>query len=180
MIIWACECRNSDNIMIVVGNDKNISSNNVFDDLAFDKAKYFNCNDYDSAVNYVYKQIKYLFKDDLNYEKHFRFDTYKSIDDLRKIEIDAKNLNYEDYYELASFFDEEEQYSVDLIILDGKIGYRYNKHSYGNLDRLYFEETKPNLENEVTLMLDMQEQLNKFIDDQLIYDIEMDYNNIKI
>ena len=47
--------------MIVVGDDKNVSLNNVFDDFAFDKAKYFNCDDYDSAVNYVYKQIKYLF-----------------------------------------------------------------------------------------------------------------------
>ena len=84
-------------------------------------------------------------------------------------------LNYS-----ASFFDEDEQYSCDMIILNGKIGYRYNKHGYGNIDHLTFEETKPNLENEVTLMLDMQEKLNKFINEELVYDIEMNHNDIKI
>jgi len=179
-IVWACECRNSDNIMVVLGNDKNINSNNMFDDEAYSKAKYFKCDDYDSAVDHVYKQIKYLFKDDLNYERHFKFDTYKSMEDLRRIELDASDLDYEDYYELASFFDEDEQYSCDMIILNGKIGYRYNKHGYGNIDHLTFEETKPNLENEVTLMLDMQEKLNKFINEELVYDIEMNHNDIKI
>lgn len=166
--------------MVVIGNEKNINSNSMFDDEAYSNAKYFKHQDYDSAVDYVYKQMKYLFKDDLNYERHFRFDTNKSIEDLRKIEIDAENLNYEDYYELASFFDEEEQYSCDLIILNGKLGYRYNKHSHGNIDHLDFVETKPKLDNEVTLMLDMQEKLNIFINNELAYDIEINHNDIKV
>ncbi len=172
--IWACQCRISDDIMIVLGNQNNINNNNMFDDESFEKAKYFNFGDYDSAVDFVYKQIKYMFKDKLNKEKHFKFDTYKSIDDIRRIKDDAKDLDYQDYFELASFYDEDEKYSCDLIILNGKMGLRYNKQDKNDLENLTFEEYDVNLENEITLMLDMQQGLEKFIYDELGYSITMD------
>ena len=33
-----CECRNSDDIMVVIGDDKNCDVNNIFDDDAFNRA----------------------------------------------------------------------------------------------------------------------------------------------
>lgn len=161
--------------MIVLGDQSNINPNNIFDDNDYNKAKYFKCDDYDSAVDYVYKQIKYVFKDSLN--KHFRFDTYYSIEKIRRIQEDASILDYEDYKELASFSIEEEQYSCDLIIHDGQMGLRYNN----NGKNITYETCNVNLENEVTLMLTMKEKLEKFIDDELEYKISMDIEtNIKI
>lgn len=75
----------------------------MFDDLSFNNAKYFEYKDYDSAVDSVYKQIKYMFKDKLNKGRHFKFDTYKSMEDIRKLKEDVSNLNYQYYFELASF-----------------------------------------------------------------------------
>lgn len=177
--IWACQSRISDDIMIVLGNQDNIDINNMFDDISFNNAKYFEYEDYDSAVDFVYKQIKYMFKDKLSKEKHFKFDTYKSMEDIRKIKEDASDLNYQDYFELASFYDSDEGYSCDLIILNGKFGLRYNKHNEDDLENLTFQEYDISLDNEVSLMLDMQKRLEKFIDDELEYSITMD-TNIKI
>lgn len=177
--IWACESRISDDIMIVLGNQDNIDINNMFDDISFNKAKYFEYEDYDSAVDFVYKQIKYMFKDKLSKGKHFKFDTYKNIEDIRKLKENVSNLSDQDYFELASFCDEDEEYSCDLIILNGKLGFRYNKHNEDDLGNLIFQEHDVNLDNEVSLMLDMQKRLEKFINDELEYSITMD-TNIKI
>lgn len=177
--IWACESRISDDIMIVLGNQDNIDINNMFDDISFNKARYFEYEDYDSAVDFVYKQIKYMFKDKLSKGKHFKFDTYKNIEDIRKLKENVSNLSHQDYFELASFCDEDEEYSCDLIILNGKLGFRYNKHNEDDLGNLIFQEHDVNLDNEVSLMLDMQKRLEKFINDELEYSITMD-TNIKI
>ena len=165
----------SDDIMIVLGDQSHVNSNNMFDDDAYNKAKYFRYDDYDSAVDYVYKQIKYIFKDSLN--KHFKFDTYQSMERIRRIQIDASDLDYEDYKELASFSNKDEQYSCDLIVQDGQMGFRYNS----NGENVAFETCDVNLENEVTLMLAMKEKLEKFIDDELEHEISMDIEtDIKI
>ena len=166
--------------MLVLGSNENCDINNNFDDDAYNSARYFSREQYNQAVNCAYNHIKYLFKNLLNKERHFKFDTYKSIEDIKRIQVDADALNYEDYYELASFFDEDEKYSCDLIILDGKMGYRFNKHEEHGLERLSFVEVEPNLENEITLMIDMQEKLNNFIDEELNYAIENDITNIRI
>lgn len=180
LYIWACQCRISDDIMIVLGNEKDCDRNNMFSDEAFNRTKYFDCNKYDDAVDYVYKHIKYMFKDSINTKRHFKFNSYKSIDDIRRIQIDAKDLQYEDYYELASFFDEDEMYSCDLIILDGQFGYRYNKHTSDGIENLKFEEVNSDLENEITLMVDMSNKLNNFITEELNYSIQMDNSNVRI
>lgn len=166
--------------MLVFGNISNCDINNNFDNEVYKTARYFDYNEFDQAVNCAYNQIKYLFKNLLNKERHFKFDTFKSIEDIRRIQIDAEGTSYEDYYELASFYDEDENYSCDLIISDGKMGYRFNKHSEKGLERLTFIEVEPNLENEIKLMVDMQEKLNNFIDEELNYAIENDITRIKI
>lgn len=171
--IWACQCRNSDQIMIVIGNEDNTDINDMFDEKAYENAKYFSYNKYDSAVSYVYQHIKYMFKDLLKTEKHFKFDIYKSINQIRKIFEDAKDLDYEDYYELASFFDEEDNYSCDLVIQEGKMGLRYNKYNNYDKEILIFKECNLNLESEATLMLDMKKQLEQFINEELEYSISM-------
>jgi len=178
--IWASEPLEQDVLMVVIGCEDECNRYNTFKSSASKRTKYFDINDFDSAVDYVYKQIKYYFKDQLSQGLHIKYDVYKSIDDIRKIQLDAESLDYDDYYELASFYNEDEQYSCDLIISKGKMGYRYNKHLDGHLERLTFIETSPDLDNEITLMLDMEEKLNKFIYDELVYDIEFDNSGFKI
>lgn len=180
LFVWACQSRNLEDIMVVLGNKKECDVKNIFSDDVFRRAKYFKQDDYDSAVDYAYKQIKLMFKNYLKKEKHFKFDVYKSLEDIRRIQIDAKDLNYEDYFELASYYDEDEKYSCDLIIFDGKFGYRYNKHTLYGMERLTFQEENPNLDNEIELLKDMKDKLDTFIDGELEYDIQMDKTNIKI
>lgn len=175
-----CECRNSDDIMVVIGDDKNCDVNNIFDDDAFNRAKYFKCEDYDNAVDYVFKYLKVYFEKSFKKQFHIKYDVYKSIDDIRRIQLDADGLDFEDYYELASFYNEDEQYSCDLIISNGKMGYRYNKHIDGRLERLTFIECEPNLDNEITLMLDMEDKLNNFINNEILYDMEINNKGINI
>lgn len=57
-VIWACECRNSDNIMLVFGTvgDKNI--NNMFNDECWENSKYFPYQRYDLAVEEAIKFIE--------------------------------------------------------------------------------------------------------------------------
>lgn len=175
-----CECRNSDDIMVVIGDDKNCDVNNIFDDDAFNRAKYFKCEDYDNAVDYALKYLKVLFEKNFKQQIHIKYDVYRNIDDIRRIQIDADGLDYEDYYELASLYNEDEQYSCDLVISKGKMGYNYNKCIDGHIEKLTFMECNPNLENEITLMVDMKENLNKFIYNELSYDLEFNNKGISI
>jgi len=58
LVIWACETRNSDDIMIVVGDpSKNINLVNMFDRIAYDNAEYFRYGEYEKAVDYIYNEI---------------------------------------------------------------------------------------------------------------------------
>lgn len=166
--------------MIVLGSQDNINLNNMFDEESYKKAHYFTYDDYDSAIDFVYRQIKYMFKDRLHYQKHFNFDTYKSMDDLRRIQLDAENLDYSDYYKLATFVDNDENYSCDLIIMKGKMGLRFNKQTDNNLENLSFQAYDINLDNEVSLMLFMKEKLDDFINKQLVEEIEKDMESIHI
>lgn len=179
LCIWACECRNSDDIMIVLGSEENKDNNNMFDDEAYKRAKYFKYSDYDSAVSFVFKQIKYMFKDKLSIDRHFKFDCNYNVDTIQRIKVDEESLDYDDYYELASFCDENENYSCDLIIYNGAMGLRYNYVDKGELENLTFEKCNINLENEITIMLDMKTKLEDFIERELEHSIETD-TNIKI
>ena len=60
------------------------------------------------------------------------------------------------------------------------MGYRYNKHIDGRLERLTFIECEPNLDNEITLMLDMEDKLNNFINNEILYDMEINNKGINI
>lgn len=61
----------------------------MFNDEAYKKAKYFDVGDYNSAVNFVYKQIKFMFNNSLKKEQQFKFNIYQSLTDLKKIQEDA-------------------------------------------------------------------------------------------
>jgi len=67
--------------MVVLGNEDNIDNNGMFDDIAYENCKYFNYEDYDSVVNHIYKQIKFIFKDKIDTTFHYKFDTHKSMDE---------------------------------------------------------------------------------------------------
>lgn len=98
---------------------------------------------------------------------------HKSLKELQEIKANFKNLNYEDYYELATFEDVEQLYFCDLVIRDGILGLNYSKYSdsYCNeCDSLYFEKWEPNLSSEVTLMLGMKGKLKKYVEKRIDYD----------
>lgn len=175
--IWACECRNSDHIMIVIGNNEDMDNVRMFSDKAYENRKLFDYDDYDSAVDYVTKKIIVTFPTNINSKSSYKFDTHRNLDDIRRIKMDAEDLNYEDYYDLATFEDLNEKYFCDLIIDNGKICLRYSKrYSDDDFDNLSLEEFEPDLTNEATLMTGMQERLNKFVMNEIEYDLQMDKN----
>lgn len=170
--IWACRQRNSDDIMLVLGSDKNIDINNMFDDEAFKTAKYFKYNDYDSAVNYIYKHIKLMFKDKIEYLKDIKFNTYYSLEDMKRISNDVKSLTYDDYHEFATFEDNTSEFSIDLIIEDGTFCWQISKTVNGEYDNLASIPCEPKFDNAMELMNQMKEALDTFIEKELSYDIQ--------
>lgn len=181
LCIWSCMCRNSDQIMVVIGDRTCSDTNNMFDDKAYRCAKYFNYGDYDKAINYTLNVIKVNFPKYINQSYSYKFDCYRSISDLEKIINDAEDLDYEDYFDLATF--EDGNILCDLIVLEGKVGLRYSKYlddEHNDLENLHFEEFIPDLSSDVTLMLSMKQKLKNFIDEELQHDIDMGLGNISI
>jgi len=172
LCIWSCMSRDSDQIMVVIA-DRNCSDlNSRFDDKAFKCAKYFNNDNYNSATDYALKVIKMNYPKYLNSNYNYKFNCNRSLSDLEKIIDDAKNLDYEDYHDLATF--EEDNYFCDLIIMEGKVGLRYSKfldEYHDEYENMYFEEFNPDLSSDVTLMLGMKQKLKNFIDAELEYEV---------
>ena len=176
LLIWACECRNSDNIMVILADNNCSDINDMFNDKAWKSARYFKCDDYDSAVNYTYSVIKKQFDKNFLQEYNTKFKMHKCLTDLQHIESDVRDLEYEDYYDLATFEDINEEYFCDLIIIDGKLGLRYSKYidaTHEDFDNILFQEWEPDLTSNVTLMLGMQDKLRSFIEKEIDYDIEV-------
>ena len=176
LLIWACQCRDNDNIMIIIADKSCSNINDMFNDEAWKNAKYFKNGDYDIAVNHTYNIIKKQFSKYFLQEYNSKFQMHKCILDLQHIKLDAEFLDYEDYHELATFEDTDKLYFCDLIILNGKMGLRYSKYMdqyRDELDNLSFEEWNPDLTNEVTLMLGMQNQLRNFIENEIDYSMNV-------
>lgn len=174
LCIWSCMCRNSDQIMVVIGDRNCSDTNNMFDDKAYRKAKYFKCDDYDSATDYTLNVIKKNFPKHLDQNYNYKFNCNKSLSDLERIMTDAVDLEYEDYYDLATF--EEDNAFCDLIILNGEMGLRYSKYlneEHTEFENIHFEKFKPDLTSSITLMLGMKQKLNDFIDQEIDYDIQI-------
>jgi len=172
LCIWSCMSRNSDQIMVVIGDKSCSDINNMFDDKAYRQAKYFKSQDYDSATDYTLNVIKKIFPKYLNQSYNYKFNCNRSLSDLEKIVNDAKDLEYEDYYDLATF--EEDDMFCDLIIMHGTVGLRYSKYlddEHTEFENLYFKRYEPDLTSEITLMLGMKEKLNDFIESELDYKI---------
>ena len=172
LCIWSCMCRNSDQIMVVIGDRTCQDSTNMFDDKAFKSAKYFRCDDYQSATDYTLNVLKKVFPKHLNQNYNFKFNCYRNLSDLEKIINDAEDLDYEDYHDLATF--EENNYLCDLVIIEGKVGLRYSKYlddEHNELENLHFEEFSPNLSSDVTLALGMKQKLKEFVDNEIDYEI---------
>lgn len=169
--IWACQSRNSDQIMIIIADRNCCDNNSMFNDIAYKKAKYFSYNDYDTAVNYIIDSLKVLFRKSFLEKVSYNFTMNKSLSELEKIINDAENLDYEDYYDLVTFENVNDGYLCDLIILNGDAGLRYSKYEDGQLENLSFEMWEPDLSNEITIMLGMKNKLNDFIENELDYNI---------
>lgn len=179
LLIWACECRNTDQIMVIIA-DKNCSNiNDMFDDTAYKSAKYFSSGDYSSAVNHTYNVIKKQFYKNFLESYNIKFQMHKCLADLQHIESDVSNLDYEDYCDLATVEDADRSFFCNLIVLNGKMGLRYSKYTNQykeDFDNLIFEEWNPDLTSDVTLMLGMQQKLREFIDKEIDYNIEVSIN----
>lgn len=66
MYVWACECRNSDNIMVVISH-KYPSNNGMFDEEAYENRKYFKYNELQESADYILKAIREHFRHELLY-----------------------------------------------------------------------------------------------------------------
>jgi len=62
LYIWACECRNSDDIMVVVSNK--YPCNGMFDEEAYDNRNYFRYNQYYEAADYILNVVKDVFEEE--------------------------------------------------------------------------------------------------------------------
>ncbi len=176
LLIWACQCRNNDSIMIITADKSCSDVNDMFNDVAWKNAKYFDYEDYDTAVKYTFNIIKKIFDKSIKKEYKSNFKMHKCLADLQKIQIDSKELKYEDYYDLATFEDVNSGYFCDLIIDDGKLGLRYSKYSekyINEFDNISFETWEPDLTSDITLMLGMQQRLRDFIEKEIDYDISI-------
>lgn len=180
LAIWVAT---NDNSIIVVIDDINSSdSYDCFDDNAFKKAKYFNQEDYDLAIDYAYKVIRRYFKNYFLEEINYRFDMNKCLADIQYIKLDACNFDYDDYHELVTLKNINEGYWCNLIIKEGIMGLRYSKYKDPYCDDyivISFEEWDPDLNSEINLMISMQKKLNEFIDKQMKYEIRVG-NDIEI
>ena len=181
--IWACQERNSDNIMVVVADEslKDITTN-VFNDKAYERKIKFPTDEYDKAVNYVYKVLRKVYEKSLNLNVSYTFEMTRGLNDIEKIRNDASELDYEDYHELAVLEDKNTNIACDLIIKDGKFGLRFSTfdHKTGDYENKFFKECDVDLSNDTSLFLSMKEQLEKYIDYEIDYDIEFAQDNIKI
>lgn len=175
--IWTCECRNTDDVMVIVADNTCIDEKNMFDEKAYKAVKYY--KDIESAVESTYRILKKNFAISFNTTTEIIFNTNKSIHDIQRISMDAKDLDYEDYHDLATLYNKTDGYAVDLIILDGEFGLRYSKVDNEEYENITFEKTDLDLTNETTLMLGMQQKLREFVDTELDYNYEFN-SGIKI
>lgn len=181
LCIWSCMCRNSDQIMVIIANGNCSDLNSNFSDNALKSAKYFDCNDYNSATEYTLNVLKKNFPRHLNGNYNYKFNCFRNLSDLEKIIADAENLDYEDYYDLATF--EEDKYFCDLVIYKGKVGLRYSyylNNERNEFENVCFKVFQPDLSSDVTLMLGMKEKLKDFIDNEIEYEINYGSNNLKM
>lgn len=181
LCIWSCMCRNSDQIMVVIADRSCSDNNNLFDEKAYRSAKYFDSDDYDKATNYALNVIKKNFPRYLDANYNCKFNCNRNLADLEKIVVSAEDLDYEDYYDLATF--EDGDFFCDLIILEGKVGLRYSKfldNDHTEFENIHFEEFTPDLKSDVTLMLGMKQKLKDFVDAEIDYNISIGDGNMKI
>ena len=173
--------RNSNQIMVVIADSTCSNENNMFDDKAYKNVKYFNCDDYDSATDYALNIIKRNFPKHLNQNYNYKFNCNRNLSDLERIIEDAEKFDYDDYYELATF--EDENAFCDLIILDGEVGLRYSKYlnkDNTEFENIHFEKFNPDLTSDVTLMLGMKQKLKEFIDAEFDYGVLCGLDNIRL
>ena len=176
LLIWACESRNSDNIMVITADRTCSDNNDMFNDIAWESAKYFKYDEYDKAVNHTYNIIRNQFNKHFLEEYNTKFKMHKCLADLQHIGADAQDLEYDDYNKLVTFEDLDNLYFCDLIVQNGKMGLRYSKYTNNykdEFDNLTFETWEPDLTSDITLMLGMQSKLRDFIEKEIDYNIDV-------
>lgn len=181
LCIWSCMCRNSSQIMVVIADRTCSNNNSLFDEKAYESAKYFFDGEYEKATEYTLNVIKKYFPKYLNNVSGFNFKCSRCMSDLERILLDADDLDYEDYGVLATL--EESNYFCDLVIMNGKSGLRYSRYLDDNhvgIENIRFEEFSPNLKSNISLMLEMNQKLTQFVDSELCYNKSVDAGDIKI
>lgn len=64
MFVWACECRNSDEIMVVISY-KYPTNKGMFDEEAYENRRYFGYGELQPSADYILREIKKHFKHEL-------------------------------------------------------------------------------------------------------------------
>lgn len=181
LCIWSCMCRNSSQIMVVIADRACSDNNSLFDEKAYESAKYFSNDEYDKATEYTLNVIKKYFTKYLNVVSGFDFKCNRCMADLEKMLLDVDAFDYEDYGVLATF--EEGNYFCDLVIKNGKSGLQYSRYlddDHIGIENVRFEEFSPDLTSNTSLMLGMSQKLTQFVDSELGYNISVDDSDIKI
>lgn len=165
--------------MVIIADSSCSDINDMFNDKAWQSAKYFNADEYDQAVNYAYNTIKKTFSEYFKDEYNNKFKMYKCLNDLQQIAADPTNLESEEYFYLVLYEDYDRMYFCDLVLQNGKLGLQYARYideNHEDIDFLDFEEWKPDLKDSISLMVGMQKKLNSFIEKRLDSDINIHIN----
>ena len=63
--VWACEARNSDNILVIVSDDRESSDiHNMFSEEAYNSRKCFSYNEEHKAADYIIKKVREIFAEE--------------------------------------------------------------------------------------------------------------------
>ena len=177
IVYWIGEAITSSDIMVITSSLANKDQSNNFDSDAFKNAMYYGRNDMEQAVDFVYSQIRIYFKNILNLPDNIKFVMHCSINELEHIANVLNDSDY-DYEDLVTYEDKTEKIAVDLIVFDGNFNFRFSRIDNGEYENLSSIECNPNLSNNFELMSQMRDSLNKFIQEELEYQAEMNYKRI--
>ena len=157
--------------MIVLGNENECNINNLYSDNVYKQARYF--NNIKDAVDFAYKSLSYYFKDSFIKDYSVEFIMGYSLDEIKKLSEDAKNIE-NDILDLAYIKNNNSEYFADLVVFGGKFGLMICKYfDDQEWDTLTFIECKLDMSSSSSLLSSMKQKLDNFIDEELEHEISI-------
>lgn len=171
-VIYCCET--IDNDFMVLVTEANCKLEDNLDIIK--NAKHYNKINKNYAVRKTSVILNNIYRKDFNIHNSFIFNMHYSLNQIERIISDCESLSYEDYYDLASLEFKDSKYSCDLIIFDGKTQLRYSKVSEtedDDYDNLTMEEVEVKTDSNIVLLEQMMSHLEKYINDDIEYEIKI-------